>query len=164
MGVTDDLGSSRHAPGARPESGNRSGQYGIIPACAGSTYSASSATATPTDHPGMRREHSLVSHFLLLFLGSSRHAPGARDDREAGEPMTGIIPACAGSTRGPGQDHANGRDHPGMRREHSVRRIRPARTMGSSRHAPGALLGCGPRSVHRGIIPACAGSTRSFNF
>ena len=138
---------------------------GIIPACAGSTpwvtlfeswsegssphargAPGTSTSARPCrgDHPRMRGEHVRVLR------------------RVAANP--GIIPACAGSTssssmyvtllRG-SSPHARGappiptscasprRDHPRMRGEHS-------------RHHPDIALSLG-------IIPACAGSTRTSN-
>ena len=176
------LGSSPHARGAPPMCGvagrffrdhpRMRGEHrqacaeagrvrGIIPACAGSTqtqpsilqvYRGSSphargalhladpVPAVPRDHPRMRGEHVPMGlrHRLL----------------------TGIIPACAGSTQGaptaPGSHtgsspHARGarhsrtscrsrpRDHPRMRGEHEV----------------DSLMGF----WLTGIIPACAGST-----
>ncbi len=144
-----------------PWSANQVASLGIIPACAGSTPSASGRGA--------------------VFLGSSPHARGARPwgctrgrpswdhPRMRGEHLpsllllrllVGIIPACAGSTvgmaapvslEGGSSPHARGArgsdqgglrgfwDHPRMRGEHDVK-------------------GDVTELILR-IIPACAGST-----
>ena len=71
---------------------------------------------------------------------------------------TGIIPACAGSTRLPCQPGTARQDHPRMRGEHSVSGNTHMRSMGSSPHARGARLHVLSLHSVTGIIPACAGS------
>ena len=91
---------------------------GIIPACAGSTPFQGCIPAQEGDHPGMRREHLYRCPALRKFEGSSRHAPGARENAGAKISDVGIIPACAGSTKQANNKDILVRDHPGMRREH----------------------------------------------
>ena len=72
----------------------------------------------------------------------------------------GIIPACAGSTRSAAWWSRWSRDHPRMRGEHTGRLSELSATQGSSPHARGARVAPQRPDISRGIIPACAGSTR----
>ena len=92
-------GSSPHARGALRRGVGVDRRRGIIPACAGSTRSTMWAHALRRDHPRMRGEHSGVDEPLSFLSGSSPHARGARHDRRPLVPVSGIIPACAGSTQ-----------------------------------------------------------------
>ena len=130
----------------------------------------------------MRGEHRGAPEGLLVRWGSSPHARGARR-RVPGHPVTrglipacagstyrkhgarlggaGLIPACAGSTRGLPPRGRSESAHPRMRGEHTMRKARGPWLQGSSPHARGALV---PGRLNRngvGLIPACAGSTRS---
>ena len=111
--------------------------------------------------------------------GSSPRARGALRCGEPRHPSRGIIPACAGSTRGSTRWPTGGRDHPRVRGEHIRASTSASCCSGSSPRARGALLigmnplfrgGSSPRArgaphpapkqpQSRGIIPACAGST-----
>ena len=55
--ITADEGSSPHARGAQHAAFEAYKAEGIIPACAGSTSSASSPLRLAMDHPRMRGEH-----------------------------------------------------------------------------------------------------------
>ena len=72
-----------------------------------------------------------------------------------------IIPACAGSTRCAPSSRRPARDHPRMRGEHLAVGKDQVSLEGSSPHARGARVRPVHRGVHRGIIPACAGSTQA---
>ena len=76
---------------------------------------------------------------MRFTWGSSPHVRGARKERAGVVRSRGIIPACAGSTRG----CLSGR---------SLAR-------GSSPHVRGARVHQRPPRSRTGIIPACAGST-----
>ena len=132
-------GSSPHARGAQAIREEKTAKAGIIPACAGSTVSATIGTE--------------------LVPGSSPHARGARRVRPHRRAGRGIIPACAGSTRGPSCTWPIGGDHPRMRGEHSLYLVEEARMKGSSPHARGARIHVKRTGGWIGIIPACAGST-----
>ena len=73
--------------------------------------------------------------------------------------MSGIIPACAGSTLSYCGDNLTDGDHPRMCGEHLMVEGVYIATAGSSPHVRGARAP--PYRVHKfpGIIPACAGST-----
>ncbi len=153
-------GSSPHARGARELQGDH-GQYGgIIPACAGSTFLTASAWRARWDHPRMRGEHWRCSSRGPPATGSSPHARGAQRRGAGDRAGAGIIPACAGSTHPHRQDSPCRRDHPRMRGEHALRTAQEAALPGSSPHARGAQLRVWVLLLLRGIIPACAGSTR----
>ena len=104
---------------------------------------------------------ALGHDFYHLRYGSSPHARGARHGLLHELAARGIIPACAGST-GPCARRRCGRwDHPRMRGEHSHGANVGILSVGSSPHARGARGGGVVGAADQGIIPACAGSTRS---
>ena len=107
----------------------------------------------------MRGEHKDDLVPVVLEWGSSPHARGALLLVNDGHADTGIIPACAGSTRRQGRTAARIRDHPRMRGEHIGLGDTVRRDSGSSPHARGALTRLHLHALQRGIIPACAGST-----
>ena len=93
-----DQGSSPHVRGA--PTGDLLGVTigGIIPACAGSTPTATRPSREPRDHPRMCGEHSRPMKSRSNCGGSSPHVRGARQSRSLINLSLGIIPACAGST------------------------------------------------------------------
>ena len=105
-------------------------------------------------------EHGMFQTFPNMTPGSSPHVRGAHFWCVGGIHYEGIIPACAGSTcvcrgrRGPN------RDHPRMCGEHLTTPRQCGKSTGSSPHVRGAPQDYVSRYGHRGIIPACAGSTR----
>ena len=92
-------GSSPHVRGARKDSPLRRCHSGIIPACAGSTSSSTLAAVLSRDHPRMCGEHIILTPPTILRAGSSPHVRGALNTWRWNNPLSGIIPACAGSTR-----------------------------------------------------------------
>ena len=175
-------GSSPHARGAPGGRGGRLKFTGIIPACAGSTSASRRRGGRVEDHPRMRGEHVRGVRGVGRRPGSSPHARGALSAASAVSTTTGIIPACAGSTRARSCRAAPSGDHPRMRGEHHSRFDALLLSLGSSPHARGAprTRAWSPASArdhprmrgeHRGagqarrrvagIIPACAGSTES---
>ena len=96
-GVT---GSSPHTRGAHLVLAFRAGDYGIIPAYAGSTKFRSPYYNAAQDHPRIRGEHAFARLREAVADGSSPHtrgAPAGVDQHPLGER---IIPAYAGSTGG----------------------------------------------------------------
>ena len=91
-------GSSPHARGALDASTLDRFEYGIIPACAGSTAEAIVHISQYGDHPRMRGEHGQASWHRASCWGSSPHARGAHALKWKLDGQGGIIPACAGST------------------------------------------------------------------
>ena len=106
------------------------------------------------EHPGRCR----LAHFVL---GSSPLARGAQRDERRDDHRRGIIPACAGSTFGRQTRAGSHSDHPRLRGEHWSSLSATVDILGSSPLARGAL-GLPREMCHDpGIIPACAGSTRT---
>ena len=153
------MGSSPHARGARRKVLAVVNNYGIIPACAGSTVAPNVRMWCREDHPRMRGEHAASYPQSRSMRGSSPHARGAprRPVRSPGR--LGIIPACAGSTLRIVVNVNEDWDHPRMRGEHAAVTFAVTHGGGSSPHARGARRTTALLPVAPGIIPACAGST-----
>ena len=152
-------GSSPHVRGAPIQVQYASLQDGIIPACAGSTRPAYRVASCDWDHPRMCGEHRSVPASAFVLAGSSPHVRGAHWAVTRSILRTGIIPACAGSTRCRSRPRGSVRDHPRMRGEHSRSFPVTWTPQGSSPHVRGALQGFVDALELLGIIPACAGST-----
>ena len=152
-------GSSPHVRGALWFSEFFVYSDGIIPACAGSTSFLTNRRVLRWDHPRMCGEHLRLTRGRSSNRGSSPHVRGAQHCLRSIQPVSGIIPACAGSTCLPLVAARVWRDHPRMCGEHVTLALGIAGIMGSSPHVRGALR----HGVHMtrliGIIPACAGST-----
>ena len=93
-------GSSPHVRGARQACDDALQESGIIPACAGSTPTATRPSREPRDHPRMCGEHLPDVSLAVPLPGSSPHVRGARPCLPLVAEPCGIIPACAGSTVG----------------------------------------------------------------
>ena len=92
------MGSSPHVRGAPRHTRPRRCTPGIIPACAGSTRPCADASDNDGDHPRMCGEHGQITGVYRGYTGSSPHVRGALGITNFPTFMTGIIPACAGST------------------------------------------------------------------
>ncbi len=154
-------GSSPHVRGAHTAHYFSMGNAGIIPACAGSTSHPSSDQSCVRDHPRMCGEHSSVTCTDCATAGSSPHVRGAHRACHYRDRRQRIIPACAGSTNYDVNMVAKSRDHPRMCGEHITSNPYRTFSMGSSPHVRGALGGVVHLLKQFGIIPACAGSTRT---
>ena len=108
----------------------------------------------------MRGEHKRKGRRVGRPRGSSPRARGAPWSGECGTERRGIIPACAGSTARPAAGRCTTRDHPRVRGEHSDTFPRVIVIEGSSPRARGAHSAPESGSSLKGIIPACAGSTK----
>ena len=109
----------------------------------------------------MRGEHSYTLRSISACSGSSPLARGALLEAVLLKHHEGIIPACAGSTRGGWPRAGPWRDHPRLRGEHVTAAMSATDGAGSSPLARGALRVGLLHHLAEGIIPACAGSTRS---
>ena len=133
-------GSSPHTRGAPPAPEEMDESDGIIPAYAGSTTVAQSASGHGTDHPRIRGEHDHALFFAGWRRGSSPHTRGALARLCRILKIQGIIPAYAGSTFTFSGLMVASADHPRIRGEHGcVRRVSCA-LAGSSPHTRGALV------------------------
>ena len=74
----DSQGSSPHARGTPGVQHRNMAAHGIIPACAGNTYTTRRIMPVNGDHPRMRGEHLVALQFRQRQLGSSPHARGTR--------------------------------------------------------------------------------------
>ena len=106
-------------------------------------------------------EHNDVITAARAQWGSSPHVRGALADEAVPLEPVGIIPACAGSTPWRAAGARFRRDHPRMCGEHCHMCTTRYGGMGSSPHVRGALVLLADQRVLPGIIPACAGSTKS---
>ena len=111
-------GSSPHVRGAPSKPIVSSKLGGIIPACAGSTFTPSSTHEITWDHPRMCGEHSKHVSYLRFCGGSSPHVRGAHCFPASSGVLQRIIPACAGSTMWFNRKHNEYGDHPRMCGEH----------------------------------------------
>ena len=116
--ITKGEGSSPRVRGTLGLDGADEGEHGIIPACAGNTSTRSSGTGSQRDHPRVCGEHRIG---LMLFNAYQGSSPRVRGTRHGGVPVSrglGIIPACAGNTRGCSGRRSRSRDHPRVCGEH----------------------------------------------
>ena len=134
-------GSSPHVRGAPRPSPVNVFHAGIIPACAGSTGAIFEQETDGWDHPRMCGEHVTRNNASNVSGGSSPHVRGAP------EVFDGVLSATW--------------DHPRMCGEHPCFGLQNNFLKGSSPHVRGAPRGLGLGLLDGGIIPACAGSTRS---
>ena len=91
-------GSSPHARGPLAAIRASLKKKGIIPACAGSTCTATEKETGNGDHPRMRGVHLVAAINVHSAIGSSPHARGPHIFRIYFLKSERIIPACAGST------------------------------------------------------------------
>ena len=140
-------GSSPHVRGAPHFQPDLLTSVGIIPACAGSTIVLTLGLCGLRDHPRMCGEHVLVESDESGVVGSSPHVRGARRPWIPNAPLTGIIPACAGSTSATSSKSRRTRDHPRMCGEHSSAPSAVLSRSGSSPHVRGA-----PRLTLTGVM------------
>ena len=134
------MGSSPRVRGAVMDAGEFGAIAGIIPACAGSS----------TSLPLIRFRSS----------GSSPRVRGAERIEIIESKQRGIIPACAGSSYRCANAPLCGGDHPRVCGEQPQMPAMPFTLSGSSPRVRGAVFPSVWQDVVRGIIPACAGSSR----
>src|SRR5690606_27230601 len=109
--------------------------------CAGSTCPLIRASFPSGDHPRVRGEHPYRVEKIGEQTGSSPRARGAHLDYWLEHVVKGIIPACAGSTRGRGTG--------------------PSGCRGSSPREGGAVFSPWRPRGQVGMMFACEGSTSS---
>ena len=126
------LGSSPHVRGAPTTATSGTINYGIIPACAGSTSLYHTSRMRAGDHPRMCGEHFNQLYLSAQHKGSSPHVRGARVMRGSLLWKMGIIPACAGSTNAAASAEVSERDHPRMCGEHQTHLSNHQTMQGSS--------------------------------
>ena len=157
-------GSSPLARGPRASSAVCMLPAGLIPARAGTTLCPGDTPAMPWAHPRSRGDHYTQRYTQKYSLGSSPLARGPRTVTIEEYNGAGLIPARAGTTSelsffGPlFRAHPRSRgDHPGLTLANSV-------DPGSSPLARGPRIPAACTLYAAGLIPARAGTTRSFGF
>ena len=113
----------------------------------------------PRDHPRVRGEQQGTNGPNQACTGSSPRARGTAGDRLLYQPVTGIIPACAGNSPPCARCCAGTRDHPRVRGEQIISRYMREPSPGSSPRARGTEDDVPEFRITAGIIPACAGNS-----
>ena len=131
----------------------------ITPACAGSTFLNNFHLFFSEDHPRLRGEYSTQMHILMRQTGSPPLARGVPAKLVYANSLSGITPACAGSTKLSEFTISHCKDHPRLRGEYDDG-IQPIEiSLGSPPLARGVLNRCSYICQLIRITPACAGST-----
>ena len=157
--IGSQTGSSPHARGLRPCPGPVREPGGIIPACAGFTWTRPPSTPSTPDHPRTRGVYLFVSKEMMASPGSSPHTRGLRLRGGWCRAAVRIIPAHAGFT--PPAPSAGGcpADHPRTRGVYLHGHRAFTMNDGSSPHTRGLPDTIEPTANLRRIIPAHAGFT-----
>ena len=113
-------GSSPRLRGTRPHRPRWHSGQGIIPACAGNTWTEGLRPGDAGDHPRVCGEHAPPLACLFDARGSSPRVRGTLRRRRRARAEIGIIPACAGNTSRPASRWSWGRDHPRVCGEHEI--------------------------------------------
>ena len=122
--------------------------------------SARSAASTSSTLPVRCICNALhVSHGCPPQLSSSPLARGTHAPRSPVREAAGLIPACAGSTRGHQGYGDPSTAHPRSRGEHTIQSRAPSSRWGSSPLTRGTRALLRPRCTCQGLIPAHAGNT-----
>ena len=104
-------------------------------------------------------EQGLHSNYDCRMTGSSPRVRGAAVSAGPRAVGVGIIPACAGSSRGLQWRGLHRRDHPRVCGEQWALTCAVTAHSGSSPRVRGAVAGAVAEGPGDGIIPACAGSS-----
>ncbi len=135
--------------------------FGIIPARAGNRCLGRPTQARSWDHPRVRGEHHSPDCGFFLRSGSSPRVRGAACLLQNRHEGRGVIPAYAGSSRCRQTKICRFRDHPRVCGEQLALIAFHLGNQGSSPRVRGAGLSFRLLPYSIGIIPACAGSSRS---
>ena len=131
----------------------------ITPACAGTTGRPVRAGLLRRDHPRLRGNNV---HPKVTVLSHSGSPPLAREQLLFGindDIGTGITPACAGTTDDNGQSLPEPQDHPRLRGNNMMEKIRYLSSLGSPPLAREQPFGRKGIMRPERITPACAGTT-----
>lgn len=113
--MTCNLGSSPLARGVLGPTDLPCSHRRIIPACAGSTRNSYCTDCSNRDHPRLRGEYTLTLIEYYFSCGSSPLARGVLRLISIVRVISGIIPACAGSTYRRQDRGKSTWDHPRLR-------------------------------------------------
>ena len=158
--VSTVRGSSPRVRGKPGLSFFNSGEYWLIPACAGKTFLPSPEDHQTWAHPRVCGENQLVLHAIILSCGSSPRVRGKRRLSEVRDGISGLIPACAGKTIVAARKASARRAHPRVCGENLECLLATIECLGSSPRVRGKRCTPIPDGRSAGLIPACAGKTR----
>ena len=156
-----DQGSSPRVRGKLFRRGLFVRRRGLIPACAGKTGNYRPYPHPRVAHPRVCGENRVVPTTEISSFGSSPRVRGKRKilyDQALG---VWLIPACAGKTVPLRTPMPEDRAHPRVCGENKSETSTGKRPSGSSPRVRGKLRGHAPRGRRKGLIPACAGKTKT---
>ena len=133
-------GSSPHVRGKPVDHCFSRVSRGLIPACAGKTFTSTCLTSSLRAHPRMCGENLVSAASPSRIAGSSPHVRGKLPDSVCDCFHAGLIPACAGKTRVAAVSRRALGAHPRMCGENIVNRQIATAYRGSSPHVRGKLL------------------------
>ena len=134
---------------------------GLIPACAGKTAPRPRASNPRPAHPRVCGENAPAGRLPTGADGSSPRVRGKHLVHCAPHAHARLIPACAGKTRSRGFPPPSRPAHPRVCGENKATDPIQGALEGSSPRVRGKRVGRLGRARHSGLIPACAGKTRS---
>ena len=156
-----DAGSSPRVRGKLFKSAATSTGAGLIPACAGKTSTDKRARNSWRAHPRVCGENSDSTRAHLARAGSSPRVRGKLELIQAGHELFGLIPACAGKTVSSSARLSRRRAHPRVCGENAYLSGVVGGDLGSSPRVRGKPTLVVAEAQRLGLIPACAGKTRS---
>ena len=133
----------------------------LIPACAGKTVHVPRCDRGRGAHPRVCGENRRARMAGVSPRGSSPRVRGKRQRRRRDPRRRRLIPACAGKTPASRRARQGRRAHPRVCGENSMRPPVAASVSGSSPRVRGKRGGGPGRTSSPGLIPACAGKTRT---
>ena len=158
-GATSTTGSSPRVRGKQQRSGLRSARAGLIPACAGKTFSSQIERPGGGAHPRVCGENPITWNKWRIIPGSSPRVRGKRrHSGDRGLPVR-LIPACAGKTSCRGSSSRCSGAHPRVCGENNTTMFTALGRLGSSPRVRGKLPAPRVHVPAPGLIPACAGKT-----
>ena len=161
QGAVESVGSSPRVRGKRDHHRAHRRPRRLIPACAGKTCRVARVPRRTGAHPRVCGENSVPGLARERGFGSSPRVRGKRVRAVADGGGARLIPACAGKTPPTSGTSGPRTAHPRVCGENIGRRGVADVQRGSSprvRGKPAGRRGC---RVENGLIPACAGKTRS---
>ena len=134
---------------------------GLIPACAGKTVCRYPAEPRGRAHPRVCGENSAAVRLLRCARGSSPRVRGKLLRPRHLANASGLIPACAGKTKGVTMHSLRHTAHPRVCGENNATRAANLLSPGSSPRVRGKQPARPLRIEAMGLIPACAGKTEA---
>ena len=153
-------GSSPRVRGKLSECAAGGHMIGLIPACAGKTPPGRRRSGRDWAHPRVCGENSAAGSPPACRYGSSPRVRGKRLETISAWALPGLIPACAGKTRGDCPRCQIRRAHPRVCGENSTLSLPLTAIKGSSPRVRGKRCEACDVLPRYGLIPACAGKTQ----